>query len=458
MLRVRETRHGPVISDLDPAFDPTHPARPAREGGRRGEGTVLAVAMANLAPGDTAAAGLLALNRAQGVEAARAAAALITAPPQNLVVADADGRIALFLTGRTPIRRGGAGDGSLPRPGWDGAADWQGWIPFEAMPHVVDPPGGVLANANNRVAPPQGGAFLGRDWFGDWRFRRIGALLGARPRHDAAAFAAMQADTASLFARELLPALLRLTPRPAGAAGAAHDLLAAWDGGVGADRPEPLIFHAWLRGFGGAALAAGGVPEGGWAPTPEFLRFLLLGPAGRTAAWCGGDPGRGGCAGLAAAALEAAVAALQRRHGEDPAAWRWGAVHVARFEHPLLRFVPGLRGLTRLAAATPGDGETVRRGTLRGGAGPDPFANVHGAGLRAVFDLGAPGGGGRGGAFAVIATGQSGHPLSRHWGDQLAPWRDGRLLPLGGGGGGGHASPWQDGGGRGAAAIRLLPP
>ena len=82
---------------------------------RPGTGTVLAVAMANLAPADTAAAGLLALNRAGSVAEARAAAALITSPPQNLMVADAAGRIGMYLTGRTPVRR--AGDGTLPVPG-----------------------------------------------------------------------------------------------------------------------------------------------------------------------------------------------------------------------------------------------------------------------------------------------------------------------------------------------------
>ncbi|MCC7347851.1 MAG: penicillin acylase family protein, partial [Variibacter sp.] len=96
ILRVRETRHGPVVSDLD--------ARPGDEGP-----TVLAVAMANLAPEDTAADGLLALNRATTMEEARAAAALLTSPPQNLMVAEASGRIAQYLVGRTPVRRSGDG-------------------------------------------------------------------------------------------------------------------------------------------------------------------------------------------------------------------------------------------------------------------------------------------------------------------------------------------------------------
>ena len=120
---MRETRHGPVVSDLDD--------RPPTD-------RVLAVAMANLAPADTAAAGLLALNRAGSLAEARAAAALISSPPQNLMLADRAGRIGMYLTGRTPVRR--AGDGTVPAPGWDGSHDWPGWIPFDALPHVEDPP------------------------------------------------------------------------------------------------------------------------------------------------------------------------------------------------------------------------------------------------------------------------------------------------------------------------------
>jgi penicillin amidase len=412
ILRVRETRHGPVLSDLD-------------EAGLRGEaGTVVAAAMANLAPGDTAAQGLLALNRATSLDGVQAAAALITSPPQNLLATDAQGRIGLFLTGRTPRRPAGQ-EGWLPARGWDGGADWDGFIPFDAMPHVQDPPGGVLVNANNRVAPPEGQAFLGRDWFGDWRFRRIGQMLAERGPggHDAAGFAAMQNDVVSLLALEMRP-LLRATPRPApGRAEAqALDLLLAWDGIVAAHRPEPLIHHAWRVAFGRLALIQGGVPaDAGLAAPPEFLRALAQPESPLRAAWCGGD-----CATLSARALEEAVAALAAAHGPDPAAWRWGAAHVARFDHPLLRFVPGLAALTGLEASTPGDNETVSRGGMgTAGRQGSRFAHVHGAGLRLVADLADPDG-----TLAVIATGQSGHPFSRHWGDMLARWRDGGTVAL----------------------------
>ena len=189
VFTVRETRHGPVISDLDSP-----------------NGPVMAVEMASLQPGDLAAAGLLALNRADTVQQAGAAAPLISSPVQNLLVADRQ-TIGLFVTGRVPVRK--AGDGSAPVPG-DGSRDWTGWATGEQLPHDVSPPTGRLVNANEPVATADFPVFMGRDGFGDWRARRIRELLARSDRHTAADFAAMQLDVVSTFARQVLPSLLAL--------------------------------------------------------------------------------------------------------------------------------------------------------------------------------------------------------------------------------------------------------
>jgi penicillin amidase len=178
------------------------------------------------------------------------------------------------------------------------------------------------------------------------------------------------------------------------------------------DLPQPLIFHAWLAAAGRAALAAGGVPDGAVEPRPEFLRFVFA--EGTGAHWCGPS----GCEVLAARAFTEGISALSERFGADPARWRWGFAHRARFAHPLLRGLPWLLGAE---LATPGDGQTVNRG----GMAPD-FSHIHGAGLRLVADLGSPDG-----LLAIIATGQSGHPLSRHWLDLTATWASGGMLRLG---------------------------
>ena len=396
VLPVRETRHGPVVSDI------------VDQGG-----PVLALSMANLMPGDTAASGLVALDDATNIAAAGRAAAQISQPVQNLMVADHDG-IALFVTGRVPIRA--SGDGSAPAPGADGGHDWTGFAGGDALPHYVAPASGRLVNANDRVAPPGFPVFMGRDHFDDWRARRIRELLDARERHDAAEFAAMQVDVASLFARAALPRL-QAVPAADAMSRKAVALLAGWDARMTRDAPQPLVFNAWMRGFAGAVLARLAVPasaRAAAAPWPEIAAHALS-PAG--AAWCGGD-----CTPLLGDTLRDAMAELGKRFGDDPAKWRWGTAHVARFEHPVLRLLPWLGRLTGADIASPGDDATVDRGGLANGG----FDSVHGASYRGVYDLSD-----LDRSLFVIAPGQSGHLLSRFAGNFARRWRDGEMVRIG---------------------------
>ena len=395
MLRVRETRHGPVISDL---FD--------------AKGVVLAVAMANLLPGDTAAEGLLELNRATTVAAAGKAAQRITSPVQNLMVADHD-TIGMFVTGRVPIRK--AGDGAMPVSGADGAHDWVGWASGDQLPHFVAPTSGILVNANERVAPPDFPVYLGRDWFADWRARRIRALLARATPYSVAAFTKMQIDVTSTMARRMLPALLSIPPPP-GAAGAARRLLEGWDGAMTIDRPQPLIFEAWMGRFYNALMRRAGVAGAraeAAAPLVEFLPSTLL-PAG--AHWCGGD-----CAGLLTETLNEAVADLVARFGPDPATWRWGAAHKAVFAHPLLGQLPVLRRIGRIAIEAPGSDATV----FAEAGGATDFQAVLGPEFRGVYDLAD-----LDRSRFVVAPGQSGNLFSAHARDFLQRWRDGETVAL----------------------------
>ncbi len=394
MLTVRATRHGPVISDLIP-----------------GETRVLAVAMANLASPGTAASGLYALDHAQSVAEAGAAAPQISAPVQNLMVADR-ARIALFVTGRVPIRR--HPEDFPPQNGADAAHDWIGWAEGEALPHFVAPASGRLVNANEEIAPLPGGAFLGSDWPGDWRGLRIRALLAARDKLTIADFTAMQADTTSAFAAQILPALRALKPAP-GLAATALALLANWPGEMDAARPEPLIFNAWMRRFSAAVLAGAGIAPGN--PAAPFLEFTasLFTPAG-AATWCGGD-----CGPLLLRALDGATGDLARAFGSDPRTWRWGAAHQAVFAHPLLSQIPVIRRLATLRIADGGDDATIDRAAMA----PESLDAVHGPSFRGVYDLANP----ENSRF-MIAPGQSGNLLSRHAADLLAPWRDGATLTI----------------------------
>jgi penicillin amidase len=396
-LTVRETRHGPVISDL---IDPNGP--------------VLALSDASLQPGDTAAAGLVALNRAPDVGAAAAAAAAITAPVQNLIVADRT-RIALFVTGRVPIRK--SGDGSIPQPGADGAHDWTGFATGDALPRIVAPESGRLVNANDRVAPPDFPVLIARDWYADFRARRIRALLDTPGAITAARFARMQVDAVDVFAQQVLPRL-RALPFQTGIEAAAQRLLAAWDGRAGIDLPQPLIFNDWMRRFAARLLRGRGVPEGdsaAAAPWPDIVA-AALGPD--EAFWCGTS-----CQPSLLASRADSLAALSASYGADPVAWRWGQAHPALFEHPILRAVPLLGRLVEGRIAAPGDETTVDRGGMRESGS---LAAVHGASFRGVYDLAD-----LDRSLFALAPGQAGNPISPRARNFLRRWRDGIPVMLG---------------------------
>jgi penicillin amidase len=401
VITVRETRHGPVISDLRAGATATGPA--------------MAVAMENLQPRDTAASGLLALNHAHSVEDAGKAAALIESPVQNLMVADQT-KIGLFVTGRVPIRR--HGDGWAPVPGIssgpadaaspsEAADDYYGWSGFasgDALPHVVAPSSGRLVNGNEPVWPPDFPVFMGRDTFSDWRARRIRTLLNSMPKHSTSDFASMQTDVVSTYAAALLPTL-RVVP-------GAPQVLRDWDGAMTENAPQPLIFSAWMEAFHHAVLAKAGIPMSASSPVFEFVPFVLS-PEG--ASWCGGD-----CAPLLKSTLDSTMSSLAARFGPDPNAWRWGAVHQAVFAHPVLRSVPILGALTTSRIAVPGDGATLDRGGTN-----DALEAVHGASYRGVYDLAD-----LDRSLFIMTPGQSGNPLSRHARDFLTRWRDGALVLL----------------------------
>ena len=167
----------------------------------------------------------------------------------------------------------------------------------------------------------------------------------------------MQIDVRSSFARQILPGAAGHARRPeADAARRAQGLLKDWDGSMTVDRPQPLIFNAWVQHFYGLVLRQADIDANDGGPQAEFVAYVLS-PAG--ARWCGGD-----CTATLKAALVEAVGDLAGRFGNEPAQWRWGEAHPAVFAHPVLRALPVLGPLTTLSIPSPGDDTTIDRGGI----------------------------------------------------------------------------------------------
>lgn len=414
ILEVRTTRHGPVISDISATAASVAPT-----------GHVLALAFPALRPDDRTIDGLFGLNRARTRDELLSALRLFHAPMQNLAYAFTNGQTGFVAPARLPIRR--RGDGRAPVPGWTGAYDWLGFVPFDALPQSHDPAAGWIANANNRIVGADYPHLIAADWPAGFRAARAETLLARAPQHTLDSFAEMQLDIVSPAARELLPVLLGLLEPPADpAASAAANLLREWDGTMARTQPQPLIFTAWLRALGDRLYSdeLGPLAKRYNGIRPRVLQHLLNGRA----VWCDnvGTPGLEACGAAVSAAFATAIADLRERLGETPADWRWGDLHIARFGHPVLGRIPLLRDLTSVTIATDGGDFTLNRGTPQA-TRSSPFTHVHGSGLRVLYDLAD-----LDNSRVMIATGQSGHLRSPFYDNTTRDWRDGRYMTLNG--------------------------
>src|SRR5687767_8825139 len=190
---VRETRHGPLLESyltgrLRPARHPLEDTYALRWVGA--EHSIRPSALVDVA-------------NVSSFEAFRDAASALECPGQNLVYADVDGTIGYQCTGLYPIRR--AGDGTVPVPGWTAEHEWDSFVPFGELPHAVVPVRGYLVTANDRIHPDDYIHWIGLDFHAPDRTARITELLEARNDHTVETCRAIQGDTVSVGARDLLP-------------------------------------------------------------------------------------------------------------------------------------------------------------------------------------------------------------------------------------------------------------
>jgi penicillin amidase len=398
-----------VLSDVVPAIGAATPA-----------GHVMALAWAALTEENRTIRAGFRLNRARSREELLGALREFTAPHHNVVYADREGHIGFIAPARVPVRRAdNEAMGRVPVPGWDAKYDWQGFLAFEDMPQVQDPPDGELVTANHKITPPGYKPFLGVDWFQPYRAERVHALLAQTPRHTLDSFAAIQADVRSRLAVEVLD--VARAALPASDAGKrAQALLQGWSGDAVVDSAAPLVFAAWYRELTRMVYAdeLGELFPDGWDQRGSFMIPVLKGEPGYER-WCDDvrTPVRETCPQLASRAFDLAAVDLARRYGEDSAQWRWGKAHFAASDHRPFGFFPVLDRIFNVAPETAGDSFTVNVGhfVIRNEA--RPYANTHSGSLRALYDLSD-----LDRSRYIQSTGQSGNVLSPWYASFAERW------------------------------------
>lgn len=403
-LRIRETRHGVVINDFVRKPEDFVPA-----------GHVLALQATALDSSDTTIEALIRLDLAQNWNDFLAAGRKVVSPMQNIVYADTAGNIGLMAPARVPIRR--KGDGSVPQPGWTSEYDWAGFVPFDDLPRAFNPPDGIIVNANARLVPDDYRHFITRDWASPYRQRRANELLHEVDRHAVYGMIAIQGDILASGAGDILPLLLNAKPRNARAV-RVQEMMGRWNRFMLAERPEPLIYAAWLmelqRGIFLPRLGNDLFPDMG-RPRIDVLRRIL---SDRND-WCDnpGTPATETCDDVVAAALDRALDGIARRQGNAIETWQWGSEHNLVYAHPLFDRIPLLRDIASVRYPAGGGSETLNRADFSY-SGPRPFDAVHGVTFRGIYDFSDL----DNSRFAV-PLGQSGNMLSLYARNFLERWQ-----------------------------------
>jgi penicillin amidase len=346
----------------------------------------------------------------------------------NMVYADVSGRIAWQLVGQTPIRRNGSG--LTPQPAWLPNSGWEvKHVPFEQMPHIVDPDCGYVATANNHPDPDGHGPYLGNDFLDDYRRDAIVEHLAARTDWSVSGVQQLQMNTLSLPWRQMRDAVLRCTPVDK-AGIVAWELLRDWDGHVRADSSGAAVFELFAAEMA-QRIASAKTPKGSaWelgrrACVPgnnlfycrrfhHLVSLLREQPIGWFESW----PKE------ISAALSSAGARLTKTVGVEPATWIWGQLRRLTLRHPLVQTVPILRSVFNEGRVPiGGDGDTIMQAAVDL---VDPIADTDNIpGMRLVIDVGE-----WSNSRFVIAGGQSGNPLSPHFLDMFPLWQRGDGVPI----------------------------
>ncbi len=419
-------------SDNGPVIPPQH----YNLGAVTPKNHVTTLAWTALDPQDRSMTAMLRLMRAKSVTQAIDAGALYTAPSVNLILADTQ-TVAYQLLGKVPDRDPAHQTlGRMPTAGWQPQNRWRGTRPYGANPRIIDPLGGLIANTNNKTVDRPFPDHISYLWGDTQRIERLKKLLQARKVHSRESFIEAQLDQVSFTARALLPLIARDLWFSGDAEGrdsrakrrkTALDLLSNWNGEMNEHIAEPLIYAAWLRHLQRRLTAdeLGPLVREFTHADPVFIERVFRDVKG-AAIWCDvvQSTKKENCGDMARSALDDALVELTQTYGSRLKNLRWGDAHQARQDHQALGRIPLLSWFVNIRQSTSGGDNTLMRGATRG-TGEAPYANVHGAGYRGVYDFADPDS-----SVFVAATGQSGHPLSPHYDDLAQLWRRGDYIPM----------------------------
>jgi penicillin amidase len=398
ILDLERTDHGPVIT---PLFAHEH--------------RVLALKWTLYEP-TASAMPLLDLDAAGNWTEFRQALSRWWFPTQNVAYADDQGHIGYQAVGLFPIRPAGLSGTPVVETGAaaDDQHEWQGWVPFEQLPTVLDPPQGIVATANSRITPDAYPYPLTLDWAEPYRNERIWKQLASKDRLTPADMLSLQTDIYSDVDHELAQRFAYAIDHASNADTELRDcanLLRSWDGLVRADSVAAQIVDATKRALWPLVLE----PKLGqdWElytwQNKDFAQEQMV--ANTPPEWL--PAGYRSWNDLIAAAVRKGIT---DGHAPRPLSrWTYGSQHAINLKHPLYGLLPFFGWWTSTGLhPLSGDGTTVNQ--VHGLLGPSERFTVDWSNVDEATEN--------------IVTGESGDPASRHYLDQWPIWYAGKTFAV----------------------------
>ncbi|MFV8828622.1 penicillin acylase family protein [Alkalihalobacterium sp. APHAB7] len=361
---------------------------------------------------------VLRFNKASNWEEFEDALRYFHAPAQNFVFASTDGTIAYRANGLIPIRK--TNEALLPVPGWTDEHEWQGYIPWEDLPTIINPDGGFIATANNKIVDDNYPYHIAHSWAQPFRQQRIVDVLSSKDVMSTDDMKALQFDQKNLQAEELLPLLLPTLTSHSMLREIDQEairLLEEWNFEDDPNLVAPLIHHLWIASISDVLFEERIDPD-------MFKHFrerrsvvdglIRLASNGEESLWI---ESQGGYQEVVFQAFQRAVNRGIEMQGPRMEKWSWGDFHQLTVRHPLGAIAP----LHLLFNPTPqpvgGSAITVMAAAWNVNSGE---VN-HGAGWRGVMDLSD-----LSESYHVVVPGQSGHVTSRWYDNQMNDWVNGK--------------------------------
>jgi penicillin amidase len=341
-------------------------------------------------------------------------------PCQNFVFADVHGDIGYWCCATIPIRS--KGDGILPMPGWTDEFEWEGLVPFEKRPHMINPNEGFIATANNKVIDDDYPYFISHYWEPMDRVTRVRDLLKAKEKLSIDDFKRMQQDVYCMLASEIVPVMIQILDRRfADEEGRrAKEILSKWDFIMDKNSVGACLFEVTFRKMMDNIFK----DELGEELFHEYLRTSSFPPRAvremirkGSSSWFG----KRTLEDIIGMSMKQMFSELKEVMGRDMNRWTWGRIQSLTFEHALgkKRLLAWIFNLGPFPAG--GSKLTIN---MRQYPYEKPYQANLGVSMRMIVDLSNPEN-----SLRVLPTGESGHLGSPHYKDQIDLYVSGRYHP-----------------------------